>query len=68
VTHLPQVAAFAHHHFVVTKDDDGTITSSSVVELGEDNRVDELARMLAGQEDSAAAQAHARELLELARS
>ncbi|WP_309969353.1 DNA repair protein RecN [Aeromicrobium panaciterrae] len=68
VTHLPQVAAFAHHHFVVTKDDDGTITSSSVVELGEDNRVDELARMLAGQEDSAAAQAHARELLELARA
>ncbi len=68
VTHLPQVAAFAHHHFVVTKDDDGTITSSSVVELREDNRVDELARMLAGQEDSEAAQAHARELLQLARS
>ncbi len=68
VTHLPQVAAFAHHHFVVTKDDDGAVTSSSVVELGEHNRVDELARMLAGQEDSAAAQAHARELLDLARS
>ncbi|MEO6606174.1 MAG: DNA repair protein RecN [Aeromicrobium sp.] len=68
VTHLPQVAAFAHHHFVVTKDDDGTITSSSVVELGDDDRVDELARMLAGQEDSAAAQAHARELLDLART
>ncbi len=68
VTHLPQVAAFAHHHFVVTKADDGTITSSSVVELGDDSRVDELARMLAGQEDSAAAQAHARELLDLARS
>lgn len=67
VTHLPQVAAFAHHHFVVTKDDDGTVTSSSVVELSDDHRVDELARMLAGQEDSAAAQAHARELLELAR-
>ena len=67
VTHLPQVAAFAHHHFVVTKDDDGTVTSSTVVELSDDNRVDELARMLAGQDDSAAAQAHARELLELAR-
>ncbi|MCW2800412.1 MAG: recN [Aeromicrobium sp.] len=67
VTHLPQVAAFAHHHFVVTKDDDGTVTSSSVINLDEDSRVDELARMLAGQEDSATAQAHARELLELAR-
>ncbi|MCW2831661.1 MAG: recN, partial [Aeromicrobium sp.] len=68
VTHLPQVAAFADHHFVVTKDDDGAVTSSSVVELSESSRVDELARMLAGQEDSAAAQAHARELLALARN
>jgi DNA repair protein RecN (Recombination protein N) len=67
VTHLPQVAAFADHHFVVTKDDDGMVTSSSVVRLDEESRVDELARMLAGQEDSATAQAHARELLELAR-
>jgi DNA repair protein RecN (Recombination protein N) len=68
VTHLPQVAAFAHHHFVVSKDDDGNVTSSSVTRVEESGRVDELARMLAGQEDSAAAQAHARELLELARS
>jgi DNA repair protein RecN (Recombination protein N) len=68
VTHLPQVAAFADHHFVVTKDDDGTVTSSSVVRLQEHDRVDELARMLAGQDDSAAAQAHARELLDLARA
>ncbi|AXT85268.1 DNA repair protein RecN [Aeromicrobium sp. A1-2] len=68
VTHLPQVAAFADHHFVVSKDDDGTVTSSSVIRLDEHSRVDELARMLAGQEDSATAQAHARELLELARS
>ncbi|MET0929732.1 MAG: DNA repair protein RecN [Aeromicrobium sp.] len=67
VTHLPQVAAFADHHFVVTKDDDGNVTSSSVTRVEESGRVDELARMLAGQEESAAAQAHARELLELAR-
>jgi DNA repair protein RecN (Recombination protein N) len=66
VTHLPQVAAFADSHFRVLKDDDGHVTSSTVVRLGGDDRVDELARMLAGQEDSAAAQAHARELLELA--
>jgi len=67
VTHLPQVAAFADHHFVVTKDDDGNVTSSSVNRVDDSLRVDELARMLAGQEDSATAQAHARELLELAR-
>ncbi|MGI9084786.1 MAG: DNA repair protein RecN [Aeromicrobium sp.] len=66
VTHLPQVAAFADHHFRVIKDDDGTVTSSSVTRLADDARVDELARMLAGQEDSDAAQAHARELLGLA--
>lgn len=66
VTHLPQVAAFAHHHFHVMKDDDGTVTSSSVVRLEGQDRVDELARMLAGQDESEAAQAHARELLELA--
>ena len=68
VTHLPQVAAFADHHFHVQKDDDGFVTSSSVVALSGEDRVDELARMLAGQEDSATAQAHARELLELART
>jgi DNA repair protein RecN (Recombination protein N) len=67
VTHLPQVAAFADHHFVVSKDDDGNVTSSSVIRVDETSRVDELARMLAGQEESAAAQAHARELIELAR-
>ncbi len=66
VTHLPQVAAFADSHFVVSKSDDGTITSSSVVRLDQSGRVDELARMLAGVDDSSAAQQHARELLELA--
>lgn len=67
VTHLPQVAAFADHHFLVVKDDDGNVTSSSVEELSGERRVDELSRMLAGLEDSQSAQAHARELLELAR-
>lgn len=66
VTHLPQVAAFGRHHFHVSKSDDGRITSSSVVRLEGQERVDELARMLAGQDESAAAQTHARELLELA--
>lgn len=68
VTHLPQVAAFADFHFVVSKSDDGTVTSSSVVRLDDEARVDELARMLAGLDESTAAQEHARELLELARA
>lgn len=66
VTHLPQVAAFADEHFVLAKSDDGTLTRTDVVKVGGDRRVDELARMLAGVDDSAAAQEHARELLALA--
>jgi DNA repair protein RecN (Recombination protein N) len=67
VTHLPQVAAFADRHLVVVKSDDGRITSSGVHRLDDAERVRELARMLAGQEDSTSAQAHAEELLAAAR-
>jgi DNA repair protein RecN (Recombination protein N) len=72
VTHLPQVAAFADQHITVTKTsvrgaDGGTatgFTSSDVRLLDGAERVKELARMLAGQEDSESAQAHAQELLD----
>lgn len=72
VTHLPQVAAFADQHIRVTKTSvrgaDGAtatgFTSSDVQLLDEPERVKELARMLAGQEDSESAQAHAQELLD----
>jgi len=67
VTHLAQVAAFADNHFTVTKSEDGSVTASGVQRLTKDQRVIELARMLAGQESSASAQQHAEELLELAR-
>jgi DNA repair protein RecN (Recombination protein N) len=63
VTHLPQVAAFADHHLCVVKDEAGAVTSSGVALLDDAGRVRELARMLAGQEDSATALAHAEELL-----
>ncbi len=65
VTHLPQVAAFASHHIRVTKTRavDGGFTASDVEVLPDSERVRELARMLAGQEESASAQAHAEELL-----
>ncbi|MBG0740577.1 DNA repair protein RecN [Paeniglutamicibacter antarcticus] len=68
VTHLPQVAAFADQHIRVIKTSGGGFTSSDVTLLDDAGRVRELARMLAGQEDSATAQAHARELLDEARS
>ncbi len=66
VTHLPQVAAFADNHLVVSKQQDGHVTSSGVEDLDEESRVRELARMLAGQEQSEHAAAHAHELLDLA--
>ncbi len=62
VTHLPQVAAFADHHVVVTKHDDGERTVSDATVLSAKDRVVELSRMLSGS-DSAAARKHARELL-----
>jgi DNA repair protein RecN (Recombination protein N) len=68
VTHLPQVAAYADRHLVVTKSEDGSVTESGVVRLDQAGRVQELARMLAGQEESRAARAHAKELLAAARS
>jgi DNA repair protein RecN (Recombination protein N) len=66
VTHLPQVAAFADQHLVVRKADDGAVTRSGVVALDDAGRLQELSRMLAGLEESRAAKAHARELLEVA--
>jgi DNA repair protein RecN (Recombination protein N) len=67
VTHLAQVAAFADRQVVVTKSpgaDGDVVTVSDVREVTGDDRVAELARMLSGQEDSAAALEHAAELLE----
>ncbi len=67
VTHLAQVAAFADAHYTVTKSETGLVSQSDVRRLSEPDRVVELARMLAGQEQSASAQRHAVELLEMAR-
>lgn len=63
VTHLPQVAAWADTHFRVEKRSDGSIVQSGVEKLSESERVEEIARMLAGLESSASALEHAAELL-----
>ena len=61
-----QVAAYADRHVVVEKSHDGTVTSSGLTVLDDDQRERELSRMLAGLTDSDTALAHARELLEVA--
>ena len=65
VTHLPQVAAWADSHFVVTKNNDGTVSQSDVRMVAGEDRIEEIARMLAGLENSASAREHATELLSL---
>ncbi|MCU1424021.1 MAG: recN [Microbacteriaceae bacterium] len=68
VTHLAQVAAFANNHLRVLKDDDGAVTASSVQQLEGEDRVAEMARLLSGLQDSESALAHAKELIDTARS
>jgi len=64
VTHLPQVAAYADRHLVVDKATLATgLTCSGVRTLDAEARVSELARMLAGLDDTETGRAHAEELL-----
>lgn len=66
VTHLPQVAAFADQHVVVSKDGGGRVTAASVTAVEGPDRVRELVRMLSGLEGSQSGAEHAAELLALA--
>jgi DNA repair protein RecN (Recombination protein N) len=63
VTHLPQVAAQAHHHLHVEKNNQTDITSSNVRLLETQERIDEIARMLGGVNITANTLAHAKEML-----
>jgi len=63
VTHLPQVAAFAHAHVRVTKETGEDHTVARIEPLDEASRVAELSRMLSGQPGSQTARDHAEELL-----
>jgi DNA repair protein RecN (Recombination protein N) len=63
VTHLPQVASLADHHFRISKISDGKSTKTVVTHLGDDERVEELARMLGGVEITSRTREHAAEML-----
>ncbi|MBH9551310.1 DNA repair protein RecN [Inhella gelatinilytica] len=67
VTHLPQVAACAHQHWVVSKAAQPDAVHSQVVTVNGESRITEIARMLGGSAHSDAGRAHAQELLEAAR-
>jgi DNA repair protein RecN (Recombination protein N) len=63
VTHQPQVASLAKHHFVVFKEIIGNKTKVSIKELDENEKVEEIARMLAGEKITESARTHAREMI-----
>ncbi|TFZ01149.1 DNA repair protein RecN [Ramlibacter rhizophilus] len=63
VTHLPQVAACADQHLVVSKQADAQGTASSVAPVAHEQRVAEIARMLGGERLSGTSLAHAKEML-----
>jgi DNA repair protein RecN (Recombination protein N) len=63
ITHLPQIAARAHHHIVVSKGAKGGVTTADITVAEGDSRVQELARMLGGDPESRVSREHAAELL-----
>lgn len=68
VTHLPQVAAYADTHLHVSKDVGDEAVTSGVAVLDNEARIEELARMMAGMDDSDTGRAHAAELFARAQS
>ncbi|MDP3562660.1 MAG: DNA repair protein RecN [Legionellaceae bacterium] len=66
VTHQPQVASNAHHHFVVAKYVDNQQTFSRITPLENHAKIDEIARMLGGLTITEQSRSHAKELLESA--
>jgi DNA repair protein RecN (Recombination protein N) len=64
VTHLAQVASCGHHHFRVAKESEGNETFTRVFDLNKQERIDEIARILAGMEVTTESRANAANMLE----
>ena len=63
ITHLPQIACFANRHFLVSKQEMAERTKTIIRSLSTEERLDEIARMLAGVELTDKAREYAREML-----
>jgi DNA repair protein RecN (Recombination protein N) len=63
VTHSPQVASFSNEHFKVEKNTTNNVTTTSIQKLTSDGKLEEIARMLAGEKITEEARAAARVLL-----
>ncbi len=66
VTHLPQIAGFADHHYSVSKQTVKGRTVASIEELSPDARTQEIGRMLSGERITPEALRHAQQLLKMA--
>lgn len=66
ITHLPQVAALCDHHFFIRKEIKEQRTITSIQQLSERERIEEIARMISGSHITTATEEHAKELLDLA--
>jgi DNA repair protein RecN (Recombination protein N) len=67
ITHLPQIAARAHHHIVVSKGAKGGVTTADITVVEGNQRIAEVARLLGGDPESKLSRDHATELLTTAR-
>ncbi len=63
VTHLPQVAALGNHHFQVNKTSESESTHTTIVELKNESRIEEISRMLGGVKITEQTRAHAKEMI-----
>jgi DNA repair protein RecN (Recombination protein N) len=63
ITHLPQIACQGETHFLVSKEIKNGRTGATIAELSPEERVQEIARLLAGREVTPRAVAHAEEML-----
>ena len=63
VTHQPQVASLAHHHYHVSKESDDHSTQTTVIPLTAPKRTEEIARMLGGVEITKQTLSHAKEMI-----
>lgn len=63
ITHLPQIAALGAHHYKVYKEEDRNTTTSHIIQLSQQQRINEIAQMLSGDNITDAAITNAKELL-----
>ena len=66
ITHLPQIAAMADHHFKIAKTAEKNTTVTSITELTKEEIIEELARLLGGEEITDTVRENAKELIQTA--